>query len=650
MTRYLAEVLARCPRGGRTLETGVGSGYGAVYLSLRDVCAEGIDNAPAIVERARQVNTVLGGSARFRLGDTFSLYSDCVSAAGDAPGGPERYAVIYHQGLLEHLTMVKIRAVLSQQAALAYSVVFSVPSVFYPFPGEFGDERLLTLEVWREILEPFDVELLTYYGDPQNGEQEHVLCVLRGQEVTDELLEMMTAHERPYPAGITGLVLARNEERNIAACLESLAFCDEVILVDMCSEDKTTEIAAGYNNARVVTHPVIHPFDRARNLGSTIASRSHVLVVDADERVPPELAEALKELVRTGTDEFEGMALPFRHHFAGRWLQFLYPGYTAPRFYKNGCFVFNSGLHSGTQVDGRITRFPADNPGKSLEHFSFESIRHYQEKQNSYTDGEAATMFRVGVMFNWRNMLLHSMQDLVGYYDNGVASKDGPYGLIYSLLSAYYRTLQHAKLFEMRANAGLLQAQEMEAPQSVGEMAAILLSALQQRPAPQAEAIVVADTPDAADVVMSGPAFDRSGYAEEFRSALFGLDEAGISIRARSLPWNDDPDILNEHERTRYEAMHARPAKPGFTHIIWDFPQGWHRHPDAGKTIVRTMHETDRFAQFWVQATHLADEIWVPTEHSMTALVDSGVEAGKIRVIAGGFDFDQEFALGQEAR
>ena len=56
-----------------------------------------------------------------------------------------------------------------------------------------------------------------------------------------------------------------------------------------------------------------------------------------------------------------------------------------------------------------------------------------------------------GVTFDWRRMLQHSLGDLVGYFDAGKAAVDGPYGLIYSLLSANYRLLQHAKLFEMRA-------------------------------------------------------------------------------------------------------------------------------------------------------------------------------------------------------
>ncbi|HEV2473183.1 MAG TPA: class I SAM-dependent methyltransferase, partial [Chthonomonadales bacterium] len=159
LMEYLTTVLRLCPKGDRTLETGIGSGYGAVWLSRRGCVSEGIDSSPRIVERARQVNNWLAGRAEFRVGDLFDLRNR----------GRERYRVIHHQGVLEHFTAPQIRAALAQQALLADRVVFSVPGAHYPFEPEYGDERLLPVEVWRWILEPFDVQELRYYGDPQLG-------------------------------------------------------------------------------------------------------------------------------------------------------------------------------------------------------------------------------------------------------------------------------------------------------------------------------------------------------------------------------------------------------------------------------------------------------------------------------------------------
>jgi YD repeat-containing protein len=74
--QYLSAVLRLAPAGSRTCETGIGSGYGAVWLSLRGVAAEGIDTSARLAERAQQVNNILGGQATFRTGDLFNLYQE----------------------------------------------------------------------------------------------------------------------------------------------------------------------------------------------------------------------------------------------------------------------------------------------------------------------------------------------------------------------------------------------------------------------------------------------------------------------------------------------------------------------------------------------------------------------------------------------
>jgi hypothetical protein len=155
---YLSAVLQWCPPGARTFEAGFGDGYGAIWLSLRGVLAEGIETSEPVVERARQVNGILGGNARFHRGDAFQLYAAC--RARNLP----RWQVIHHQGFLEHFSRPYIRAALAQQVACAHRVVFSVPSVYYPFEPESGDERLLPLEEWHQILEPFNILELRLYG------------------------------------------------------------------------------------------------------------------------------------------------------------------------------------------------------------------------------------------------------------------------------------------------------------------------------------------------------------------------------------------------------------------------------------------------------------------------------------------------------
>ncbi|MBV9852071.1 MAG: glycosyltransferase [Armatimonadetes bacterium] len=666
LLEYLTEVLRRCPPGGRTLETGVGSGYGAVWLSERGLRAEGIDYAPALVERARLVNNVLGGRASFRVGDLFDLYPDPHSAARG------RYDVIHHQGVLEHFPAPQIRAALAQQVALADWVVFSVPSVFYPFAPEFGDERLLPLEEWARVLAPFDVAGLRYYGDPRLGGKEHVLGVLRGAPAAPALRALMRPGAEPYPAGVSAVVHTRNEARHIAACLETLTgWADETIVCDMESEDATVEIARRYTD-NIVRHPRIPNFDRARNVSAMRAACRWVFYLDADERVPPGLGPALRALIDGPDPPFAALLIPFRHHFAGRWMRCLYPGYTAPRLLRNGRFHFNPRLHSGAQVDGPVLSFPPDDPGLALEHFSFDSLAHYLEKLNRYTDGEAADMHRDGRPFHWQDAVAHFVADFQAYYDRGGAPQDGVHGFLYSFLSAFYRFEQHAKLYERRFRGGQLQPPEEQVPAGAEEVLEFALAAARRRPRPAPTEVRLAA--GGAPVVWSGPLLDPSGYGDEVRQLVLALEETGAAggeetreaggetgaaggpggaqgeeaaggdgaaggpVAAQVTPWGEREAPLGAGERRRLEALTRRAAAPGFVQVVHNFAPLFRRDPRARAAVGRTMFETDRLPADWVRACNAMDAVWVPGEFNRGTFARAGVAEDKLMVVPGCLD------------
>ncbi|WP_165864233.1 glycosyltransferase [Capsulimonas corticalis] len=623
MIQYLTEVLRRTPRCGRVLETGVGSGYGSVWLSLRGIQAEGMDYSPGIVERARQVNSVLGGQAQFALGDLFNLHDKNL----------RRYDAIHHQGVLEHFTGPKIRAALAQQVACANHVVFSVPSVNYPFEPEFGDERLLPLEEWARILEPFQVEDLRYYGDPNLGAREQILCVLRGQPVDEDLMALMHPGAQPYREGVSAIVHTRNEAARIAECLQTLAgWADEIIVCDMESDDDTVAIASQFTD-QIVRHPRIPNFDRARNVSAMRARHAWVFFLDADERVPARLGQQLRRIALSNPAEFDAMLVPFRHHFAGHWMRSMYPGYTAPRLLRNGSFVFNARLHSGAQVDGPVIAFPADDPDLALVHYSFDSFSHYLGKLNGYTDGEALNMHRDGQVFHWQNAIAHFVHDFQNYYEKGNAPVDGVHGFLYSFMSAFYRFEQHAKLFERRWAQGQVSDWEQAIPASMEEMLEYALRLTRAKPARQATPVRVSDEPGAARFLWSGPVRDRSGYGDESRQMLLALEGAGAAVAAQSLPWGERDAAMPGNDLARLENMEGRAAAPGFTQLCHTFATQFQRHPQAGVCIGRTIFETDRLPKEWVAACNRMDFVWVATEFNRQTFAQAGVEAAKLVVV-----------------
>jgi len=627
MIQYLSEVLRRVPRGGRALETGIGSGYGSVWLSLRGVEAEGIDYSPVIVERSRQINSILAGRAKFELGDLFHLHDKNV----------RRYDVIHSQGVFEHFSPHQIKAALAQQVACADHVVFSVPSCNYPFDPEFGDERLLPIEEWASILDSFKVEELRYYGDPRLGGQEQILCVLNGQPIDDELLALMHPGPKPYKPGISAIVHTRNEAQRIGDCLRSLVnFVDEIIVCDMDSEDSTVDIASQFTD-NIMRHPLIANFDQSRNASAMRAQHSWILYVDADERASERLGRKLREIALSDPEDFDGLLIPFRHHFAGHWMRSMYPGYTAPRLLRNSKFIFNSRLHSGAQVDGPVIALGADDPDMALTHYSFDSLSHYLDKLNKYTDGESLNMWRDGQAYHWQSAIGHFVHDFRDYFERGQGGQDQVHGFMYAFNSAFYRFHQHSKLYERRFHNNQATDWEKSVPADMEEMLVYMLRLCRQKPRPRVRQIEVIDDPRAAGLLWTGPVLDRSGYGDESRNLLMALDQAGTPVAAQSLPWGEDASLADRDAR-RLKELNELPVLPGFTQIVHTFGSHLERHPLAGLAIGRTVFETDRLPREWVDKCNKMDAVWVPSEFNRKTFTDAGVQATKIQIVPECFD------------
>ncbi|HLF13661.1 MAG TPA: glycosyltransferase family 2 protein, partial [Bacteroidota bacterium] len=138
------------------------------------------------------------------------------------------------------------------------------------------------------------------------------------------------------PRTLTAIVITLNEERNIGACLDSLRWADEVIVVDSCSTDRTAEIARE-RGATVITESWCG-YGRARNRAAAVASGEWIVVVDADERVPEPLASEIRSVVSGEGRPAAGVyEVARRAYFLGRWIRHCgwYPGYV-PRLFRNG--------------------------------------------------------------------------------------------------------------------------------------------------------------------------------------------------------------------------------------------------------------------------------------------------------------------------
>lgn len=250
-------------------------------------------------------------------------------------------------------------------------------------------------------------------------------------------------------ARITGAVLTMNEEANIEFCLRSLySWCDELIVVDMRSTDRTREIARRYTD-KILDHEPICDFGLARELALDNSTGDWFLSIDADEVVTPQLATWIRKFIDSDPP-YEAALIPRANVFLGRWLRSTpwWPG--KPRLFRKDWLTVTAELHrSLVAKDGaRVARLPRD-PEISLWHFTRLSLDDIAAKTNRYTTIEALTALGEGqgdprmLTLFWR-----SFRELL-VYGAKRGYRDGLGGLAYALDRAYYRFLLQAKRWDI---------------------------------------------------------------------------------------------------------------------------------------------------------------------------------------------------------
>jgi (heptosyl)LPS beta-1,4-glucosyltransferase len=245
-------------------------------------------------------------------------------------------------------------------------------------------------------------------------------------------------------AKLSIIVLTKNEEKNIGPCLESVAWADELIVLDALSEDKTVEIARAHG-ARVHQHP-FRDFAAQRNAALELTTHEWVLFVDADERATPALAAEVRRVIER--DEPVGWWVPRRNYIFGRWVRHAgwYPDYQLRLFRRaRGRYDEAREVHELVILDG-----PAGYLENTLTHYNYNSLAQFFARQDVYTDYEARIMYRQGLRARPHNFVLQPLREFRRRYIELEGYKDGWLGLLLSLLMAYYELVKYGKLWRMR--------------------------------------------------------------------------------------------------------------------------------------------------------------------------------------------------------
>ena len=245
---------------------------------------------------------------------------------------------------------------------------------------------------------------------------------------------------------ISVIVNTWNEEENIKRCLGSVKWADEVIVVDMSSEDKSKEVARKMG-AKVFNRKRELVVEPARNFAINKATGDWILVLDPDEEISPFLAKTLQELAENPQD-FTYFRLPRKNIIFGKWLKYSrwWPDYNI-RFFKKGCVQWSEKIHSVPLTRGE---------GKDLEakeinaiiHHHYQSISQYLERLNRYTKIQAEDLIENNYKFTWQDMLKKPMGEFLSRFFVGEGYKDGLHGLALSLLQAFSEFVKYLKVWE----------------------------------------------------------------------------------------------------------------------------------------------------------------------------------------------------------
>lgn len=264
--------------------------------------------------------------------------------------------------------------------------------------------------------------------------------------------------------GLSGVIITYNEEARLAECLDSIFdLCSEILILDSGSTDGTPQVAARYDSVRFVTH-AFDGFSRQKNRALSLAQGPWLLCLDADERISPDLAAAVRRFL----DPAGGQSIPaellgakftrLTYHLGapikhGGWKHFRYRLVRKNAVEWRG--VQGLELHELLYPMGKNWSRRSGTPlGGTIYHYSQTDLSQQVNTINTYSSSYAYQRFRRGKSAYFGRMLLKPLVKFCEIYFFKLGILDGVRGLIIAVSGAYSTFLRWAKIYEL-ARTGL---------------------------------------------------------------------------------------------------------------------------------------------------------------------------------------------------
>lgn len=239
-------------------------------------------------------------------------------------------------------------------------------------------------------------------------------------------------------------LIVKNEEKNLAKCLDTVKWADEIVVLDAGSEDKTIEIAKQYTD-KIYINSDWQGYGMQRQRLQEYASSDWILMLDADERLTPELIAAVKNVL-INDDRNKVFALPRLSWCFGKFIRHSgwYPDYVTRLYAKNKAKYNAQLVHEKLEYANEIelVKLKGD-----LLHYTYRNLEHYLVKSAGYASAWAEQRKKKGKSASLLQGISHGLACFLKMYVFRFGFLDGKQGLLLALLSGHSTFAKYADLW-----------------------------------------------------------------------------------------------------------------------------------------------------------------------------------------------------------
>jgi (heptosyl)LPS beta-1,4-glucosyltransferase len=250
---------------------------------------------------------------------------------------------------------------------------------------------------------------------------------------------------------ISAVVLANNEETNIARCLESLQWIDEVLVLDSGSTDRTPQVAQSYHNTKFIKVEW-QGYAATKQMGVERAKHDVIFWVDADEEISPELRNEIEKnwaIMMPLWETRPVYTMPRKTFFMGEWVRYCgwYPDRQKRLFNRRFAKFNTSTVHEDVVITstGSVAALKQD-----IFHYSFQSIDKYFLKMNTYGRLGAEEMKRKGKKVAFIHLVFNPLWSFIQSYFIRLGILQGKTGFIISCGNAYSKFIKYVHFYYLK--------------------------------------------------------------------------------------------------------------------------------------------------------------------------------------------------------